>query len=149
MRDDGRIVALAGGFQALWPLTSRVVTHPWVLRDLESNTFTPVSARRRGTPGPHELSAVRRSGRLLARRQRVYLVQVTSPALGLLGIKSGTTVEYDIAGNRIIQRLPGIRQPNGERLHRRPDIATGHVGALLAVRTSSATSRDTTPSPDG
>ena len=44
MRNDGRIVALAGGFQALWPLTSVVVTYPWVLRDLESNTFTPVPA---------------------------------------------------------------------------------------------------------
>ena len=51
MRDDGRIVALGGGFQALWPLSAGVVTYPWVIRDLEANTFTPVPAPPR-PPGP-------------------------------------------------------------------------------------------------
>ena len=51
MRDDGRIVALGGGFQALWPLSAGVVTYPWVMRDLEANTFTPVPARRQAA-GP-------------------------------------------------------------------------------------------------
>ena len=45
--------------------------------------------------------------------QRVFLSDFLA-VLGLLGFRTGATVEYDIAGNRIIQRLPGFRQPNGE-----------------------------------
>jgi hypothetical protein len=44
--------------------------------------------------------------------QRVFLSDLVL-VLGLLGFKTGATVEYDIAGNRIIQRLPGFRQPTG------------------------------------
>ena len=151
MRDDGRIVALGGGFQALWPLTAGVVTYPWVIRDLESQHLHagPGAAR---PPGPAELSC--RPPKSPGSRQtgNAYILSDRAVAgqLGLLGFKSGTTVEYDIAGNRIIQRLPGFRQPTGERLRRRPVIATDHAGRLLAfVPLLSRTVSLRPPSPDG
>ena len=111
MRNDGRIVALAGVFQALWPLSAGVVTYPWVIRDLEANTFTPVPTAPRPSGATNYLPSAEVAG-FSPDGQRVYLSDLLL-VLGLLGVKSGTTVEYDIASNRIIQRLPGFRQPTG------------------------------------
>ena len=105
MRDDGRIVALGGGFQALWPLTAGLVTYPWVLRDLESNTFTPVPAPPR-PPFPQKFNPSAEVAGFSPDGQRVYLGNVTVVG-GFIGAsQSGTTIEYDVAGSRILQTLP-------------------------------------------
>jgi hypothetical protein len=109
MRDDGRIVALGGGFQALWPVTVGPVVYPWVIRDLDANTFTPVAAPPK-TPTNQTVPVARIAG-FSPDGQRVYLsdlLQIT----GLLGYATGATVEYDLVGNREIRRLPGF-QPLG------------------------------------
>jgi hypothetical protein len=132
MRDDGRIVALGGGFQALWPLTAGVVTYPWVLRDLESNTFTPVPAP--PGPVPAEVHPSAEVAGFSPDGQRVYLGNVTVVG-GFIGAsRSGTTIEYDVAGSRILQTLPSHHSLAG--LRRRPNPAADHVPPLQRPTTS-------------
>ena len=95
MRDDGRIVALGGGFQALWPLTAGVVTFPWVVRDLDSQHLHAGS----GAAAPEvsaELHPVRRSSGLLARRAACLSRQrdPRGPASSAVLRRSCTTIEY-------------------------------------------------------
>ena len=124
MRDDGRIVALGGGFQALWPLTAGVVTYPWVMRDLEANTFTPVPApprRREGLPSFHPSAEV---AGLLARRAARLSRQRDPRGPGLLGAsRSGTTIEYNIAGSPHPAALPGFSQPSASAFVDGRDVA--------------------------
>ena len=101
MRDDGRIVALAGGFQALWPLTAGVVTYPWVIRDLDANTFTPVAAPPKASPSTNPATApASRIAGFSPDGQRVYLSDIVWSFSASSGIRAGWTVEYDIVGNR-------------------------------------------------
>jgi hypothetical protein len=110
MSPDGRLVALGRGFQALWPGTTLgAVTYPWVMRDLVANTFTPIAwgvvappPTPPISPQPPEVAGFSPDG------QRVYLTDTTL-LVGLLGRKSGTTLEYDVASNHIIRQWPGFR----------------------------------------
>ena len=111
LRDDGRIVALAGGFQALWPLSPGVTTYPWVIRDVEANTFTPIASGPR-QPAAGNIVPLAGVAGFSPDGQRVYLSDLTL-LLGILGSTSGTTLEYDLASNRVIQRLPGFKPPLG------------------------------------
>ncbi len=110
MRDDGRIVALAGGFQTLWPVTGGAVVYPWVIRDLGANTFTPVAAPAK-TPSTQTAPVTRIAG-FSPDGQRVYLSDIVQ-LTGLLGYATGETVEYDLVGNREMRRLPGFRPAGG------------------------------------
>ena len=77
------------------------------MRDLEANTFTPVPAppRPEGLPSFHpsaEVAGFSPDG------QRVYLGNVILVASFVAASRSGTTIEYDIAGARILQTLPAV-----------------------------------------
>ena len=122
MSPDGHLVTLAGGFPALWPgPSSSQTSYPWVLRDLDTNGFTPIPLP---TAGPSVLPATGASGGLHAAvsvpyvtasvgfspdGQRAYLEEGTQ-FLGATVGRSGTTLEYDIATGRVIRRLPGITE---------------------------------------
>jgi hypothetical protein len=132
MRDDGRIVALAGGFTSLWPLTAGVATYPWVIRDLDTNTFTPVYAPPKSSPSTNPATAPDSLiGGFSPDGQRVFLSDIVG-ILGLLGYRTGWTVEYDLVGSRELQRIPGFTPLSGDRT-----IRDGRSLPLLLVESFS------------
>ena len=117
MRDDGRIVALGGGFQALWPLTAgrRHVS----LGPARSREPTPSRRfRRRRRPAGRAERRCRspKSPAFSPDGQRVYLVRRVRRGLGLLGLQirqrlSSTTSPAPAS----CSALPGFRSARRRR----------------------------------
>ena len=119
-----------------WPLTAGVVTYPWVIRDLDANTFTPVAAPPKASPSTNPATApASQIAGFSPDGQRVYLSDIVRH-LGLLGYSTGWTVEYHLVGNRELKRIPGFSSFVGvSHDSRRPVSALGLDRGLARPRT--------------
>ena len=124
---DGRLVALAGGFAGLMPNgLPGEGSFPWVVRDLDANSFVPIAYPTTPASGLPVTSPLVANSALVhgfsADGSRVYLGQQLLLCC-LVSSLTGTTLEYDVAAGRVTRRLPGF-PPNSIIDRRDPDSFT-------------------------